>query len=148
MNPGLEELIKRNMSHGRLSFTTDMEQAVKNGDIIFIAVGTPPGEDGSADLKYVIDAARQIGTHMNGYKVIINKSTVPVGTGDKVQGGGGEQDQAQIRCGLQSGVPERRRRDRGLHETRPRRDRRGKPKGDRADAGTVRVLSSGRANRS
>ena len=83
--PGLEELIKRNRNHGRLSFTTEMEHAVKNGDIIFIAVGTPPGEDGSADLKYVIDAARLIGTHMNGYKVIINKSTVPVGTGDKVK---------------------------------------------------------------
>jgi UDPglucose 6-dehydrogenase len=83
--PGLEELIKRNMSHGRLAFTTDMKHAVRNGDVIFIAVGTPPGEDGSADLKYVIDAARQIGKHMNGYKVVINKSTVPVGTGDKVK---------------------------------------------------------------
>jgi UDPglucose 6-dehydrogenase len=83
--PGLEELIKRNKSHGRLSFTPDMKHAVRNGDIIFIAVGTPPGEDGSADLKHVIDAARQIGTHMNGYKVVINKSTVPVGTGDKVK---------------------------------------------------------------
>lgn len=83
--PGLEELIKRNRDHGRISFTTDMAQAVKSADIVFIAVGTPPGQDGSADLKYVLAAAREIGGHMNGYKVIINKSTVPVGTGDKVR---------------------------------------------------------------
>jgi len=83
--PGLEELIKRNTAHGRLSFTTDMSAAVRNADIIFIAVGTPPGEDGSADLKYVLGAAKEIGTHLNGYKVVVNKSTVPVGTGDKVR---------------------------------------------------------------
>jgi UDPglucose 6-dehydrogenase len=83
--PGLEELIKRNAAHARLSFTTDMAFAVRNADIIFIAVGTPPGEDGSADLKYVLGAAREIGKFMNGYKVVVNKSTVPVGTGDKVR---------------------------------------------------------------
>ena len=83
--PGLEELIKRNVAHNRLTFTMDMSAAVKRSDIIFIAVGTPPGEDGSADLKYVIDASRQIGRHMNGYKVIVNKSTVPVGTAEKVK---------------------------------------------------------------
>ncbi len=83
--PGLEELIKRNVAHNRLSFTTDMAQAVKNADIIFIAVGTPPGEDGSADLKYVLGVAAEIGRYLNGYKVVINKSTVPVGTGDKVK---------------------------------------------------------------
>jgi UDPglucose 6-dehydrogenase len=83
--PGLEELIKRNVAHDRLGFTTDMARAVKDSDVIFIAVGTPPGEDGSADLKYVLGAARDIGENMNGYKVIINKSTVPVGTGDKVR---------------------------------------------------------------
>src|SRR5512139_214825 len=83
--PGLEELIKRNAAHGRLTFTTDMTAAVRRSDIIFIAVGTPPGEDGSADLKHVLGAARQIGTHLNGYKVVVNKSTVPVGTGDKVR---------------------------------------------------------------
>jgi len=82
--PGLEELIKRNTSHGRLSFTIDMAKAVRASDLIFIAVGTPPGEDGSADLKYVVGAAREIGNYVNGYKVIINKSTVPVGTADKV----------------------------------------------------------------
>jgi len=83
--PGLEELIKRNTAHGRLTFTTDMAAAVRRSDIIFIAVGTPPGEDGSADLKHVLGAARLIGKHMNGYKVVVNKSTVPVGTGDKVR---------------------------------------------------------------
>jgi UDPglucose 6-dehydrogenase len=83
--PGLEELIKRNATDGRLSFTTDMAKAVKGSDVIFIAVGTPPGEDGSADLQYVLAAAREIGAHMNGYKVVVNKSTVPVGTGDKVR---------------------------------------------------------------
>jgi len=83
--PGLEELIKRNVHYRRLSFTTDMSRAVKSSDIIFIAVGTPPGEDGSADLKYILNAAREIGRHMNGHKVIINKSTVPVGTAEKVR---------------------------------------------------------------
>lgn len=83
--PGLDELIRRNTAHGRLSFTTDMSHAVKNSDLIFIAVGTPPGEDGSADLKYVLDAAGMIGEHMNSYKIVINKSTVPVGTADKVK---------------------------------------------------------------
>lgn len=83
--PGLEELIMRNVSHGRLSFTSRMETAVRNSDVVFIAVGTPPGEDGSADLKYVLDAAGRIGSFMNGYKVVVNKSTVPVGTGDRVR---------------------------------------------------------------
>jgi UDPglucose 6-dehydrogenase len=83
--PGLEELIKRNVAYKRLAFTTDMEQAVKRSNIIFIAVGTPPGENGAADLNYVLKAAEEIGTYMNGYKVIVNKSTVPVGTGDKVK---------------------------------------------------------------
>jgi len=83
--PGLEELIKRNTAHARLSFTTDMASAVRNADVIFIAVGTPPGEDGSADLQYVLSAAREIGKFMNGYTVVVNKSTVPVGTGDKVR---------------------------------------------------------------
>ncbi len=83
--PGLEELIRRNAAHERLSFTTDMSRAVKSSDIIFIAVGTPPGEDGSADLRYVLGVAKEIGKHMNGYKVVVNKSTVPVGTGEKVK---------------------------------------------------------------
>ena len=83
--PGLEELIKRNVAHGRLSFTTNMSQAVRGSSVIFIAVGTPPGENGSADLKYVLRAAEDIARHLNGYKIIVNKSTVPVGTADKVK---------------------------------------------------------------
>ncbi len=83
--PGLEELVKRNAAAGRLRFTTNVEEAVAHGTIQFIAVGTPPDEDGSADLQYVVAAARNIGRYMNEYKVVVDKSTVPVGTADKVQ---------------------------------------------------------------
>lgn len=82
--PGLEPMVKRNVAEGRLHFTTDAAEAVKFGQLQFIAVGTPPDEDGSADLKYVLAVARTIATHMNDYKVVIDKSTVPVGTADKV----------------------------------------------------------------
>ncbi|HKX42588.1 MAG TPA: UDP-glucose/GDP-mannose dehydrogenase family protein [Burkholderiaceae bacterium] len=82
--PGLAELIARSRADGRISFSTDVAAAVAHGDILFIAVGTPPDEDGSADLRYVLDAARSIGKHMTGFKVIVDKSTVPVGTADKV----------------------------------------------------------------
>ena len=82
--PGLEPMIRRNVEAGRLSFTTDTDAAVAHGTLQFIAVGTPPGEDGSADLQYVLAAARNIGRLMTDYKVVIDKSTVPVGTGDKV----------------------------------------------------------------
>ncbi len=83
--PGLLDMVKRNVAAGRLRFTTDVEQAVAHGTIQFIAVGTPPDEDGSADLQYVLAAARNIGRHMGDYKVVVDKSTVPVGTGDKVR---------------------------------------------------------------
>ncbi|MCZ4306568.1 UDP-glucose/GDP-mannose dehydrogenase family protein [Zoogloeaceae bacterium G21618-S1] len=83
--PGLLEIVRRNVEAGRLSFTTDIEKAAKWGVTQFIAVGTPPDEDGSADLKYVIAAARNIGKHMDSYRVIVDKSTVPVGTADKVR---------------------------------------------------------------
>jgi len=83
--PGLEELIKSNVAAGRLSFTTDIAKSVSHGLVQMIAVGTPSGEDGSADLQYVIAAARNIGRTMTEYKVIIDKSTVPVGTADKVK---------------------------------------------------------------
>ena len=83
--PGLKELILRNQAEGRLSFTTDVVEAVETSLIQFIAVGTPPGEDGSADLQYVLAVGRTIGTHMNGFKIIVDKSTVPVGTADKVR---------------------------------------------------------------
>lgn len=83
--PGLLEMVKRNVAAGRLSFTTDTVKAVHFGAIQFIAVGTPPDEDGSADLQYVVAAARNIGKHMTEYKVVVDKSTVPVGTADKVK---------------------------------------------------------------
>ncbi|NMG46085.1 nucleotide sugar dehydrogenase [Aromatoleum toluvorans] len=83
--PGLLDIVRRNVEAGRLAFTTDIERAARHGEIQFIAVGTPPDEDGSADLQYVLAAARNIGRHMDGYRVIVDKSTVPVGTGDKVR---------------------------------------------------------------
>jgi UDPglucose 6-dehydrogenase len=83
--PGLEELLKKNLAAGRLAFTTSAEEGVKHGLFQFIAVGTPPDEDGSADLKYVLAVAQAIGTHLTDYRVIVNKSTVPVGTADKVK---------------------------------------------------------------
>ena len=83
--PGLEGIVKHNADAGRLNFTTDAEAAVEHGALQFIAVGTPPDEDGSADLQYVTAVARTIGQYMTDYKVIVDKSTVPVGTGDKVR---------------------------------------------------------------
>lgn len=83
--PGLTDLVIKNYENGRLDFTVNAREGVEHGDIIFIAVGTPPDEDGSADLKYVLKVAQTIAEHMNGRKIIINKSTVPVGTADKVK---------------------------------------------------------------
>ena len=82
--PGLDELLERNIREQRLNFTTRIEDAVNHAELIFICVGTPPREDGSADLRHVVKVAQQIATYMNGFKVIINKSTVPVGTGERV----------------------------------------------------------------
>ncbi|BBB33628.1 UDPglucose 6-dehydrogenase [Thermotomaculum hydrothermale] len=83
--PGLQEIVLKNVEKERLFFTTEIKEGVEKSDIIFIAVGTPEGEDGSADLSYVLQAARDIAKHMNGYKIIVNKSTVPVGTAEKVR---------------------------------------------------------------
>jgi len=83
--PGLEAIVQRNEEAGRLSFSTDVAASVAHGELQILAVGTPPGEDGSADLQYVVAAARTIGRHMQGYKVVATKSTVPVGTADKVR---------------------------------------------------------------
>ena len=85
--PGLDALVESNIDAERLQFSTSIEEAVNHGEIIFIAVGTPPDEDGSADLQYVLAAARQIGSHMadGEFKVVVNKSTVPVGTADRVR---------------------------------------------------------------
>jgi UDPglucose 6-dehydrogenase len=83
--PGLDDMVKRNVAAGRLVFTTDVKAAVDFGEIQFIAVGTPPDEDGSADLQYVVSAARNIGRHMSSFKLVVDKSTVPVGTADRVK---------------------------------------------------------------
>jgi UDPglucose 6-dehydrogenase len=83
--PGLTPLVKSNYEAGRVDFTTDAAHGVAHGELIFIAVGTPPDEDGSADLKYVLAVAETIATHMDSHKIVINKSTVPVGTADKVK---------------------------------------------------------------
>ena len=83
--PGLKELLEKNMKAERIEFTTDMKYTTENSDVIFIAVGTPPALDGSADLHFVLEVATNIGKYMNGYKVVIDKSTVPVGTGKLVR---------------------------------------------------------------
>ncbi len=83
--PGLEELIRRNEEKGRISFTTDAKAGVAHGVFQMVAVGTPPDEDGSADLRHVLEVARSIGEHMDEYKIVMTKSTVPVGTADKVK---------------------------------------------------------------
>jgi UDPglucose 6-dehydrogenase len=82
--PGLQQLIERNRKAGRLRFTTDVAQSVAHADVQLIAVGTPPDEDGSADMRHVLAAAEAIGQHMEGFKLVVNKSTVPVGTGERV----------------------------------------------------------------
>lgn len=83
--PGLEPIVKRNHASGQLDFTIDPEPAIEHGQVVFIAVGTPPDEDGSADLRYVLGVARTIGKHLERYTVVVNKSTVPVGTADRVR---------------------------------------------------------------
>ena len=83
--PGLDELVEANRAAGRLRFTTEAAPAIAHGDIVFIAVGTPPDEDGSADLRHVLAVAATIGRHIGGYTVVVNKSTVPVGTADRVR---------------------------------------------------------------
>ena len=81
--PGLEEMVRRNHSEERLTFTTDLPSAVQASEIVFIAVGTPQGEDGSADLQHVLAVARDVGRAMNKYTVVVDKSTVPVGTAEE-----------------------------------------------------------------
>jgi UDPglucose 6-dehydrogenase len=83
--PGLGEIVKRNLAAGRLTFTINLSESIKDSEVVFIAVGTPPGEDGSADLKYVLDVAEEIGAAISDYIVVVTKSTVPVTTGQKVK---------------------------------------------------------------
>jgi UDPglucose 6-dehydrogenase len=83
--PGLEEMVERNLEKGRLHFSTKLSESLDNVEVVFSAVGTPPDEDGSADLKYVLDVAREVGEHINDYVLMVTKSTVPVGTAEKVR---------------------------------------------------------------
>ncbi|MDX5403979.1 MAG: nucleotide sugar dehydrogenase, partial [Bacteroidota bacterium] len=83
--PGLDDIVERNTKKKRLHFSTNLPEAIKGAEVAFIAVGTPPGEDGSADLQYVLAVAREIGENMNDYGVVVTKSTVPVGTAQKVR---------------------------------------------------------------
>ena len=83
--PGLEDIVERNFKNGRLQFSTNLAETIIGAEVVFIAVGTPPGEDGSADLQYVLKVAETVGAHMNGYLVVVTKSTVPVGTAAKVK---------------------------------------------------------------
>jgi UDPglucose 6-dehydrogenase len=83
--PGLEKIFLRNLREGRLQFTTDLQKGIADAEIIFLALPTPPGEDGSADLRYVLGVAADLGKLLTDYKVIVDKSTVPVGTAEKVQ---------------------------------------------------------------
>jgi nucleotide sugar dehydrogenase len=115
--PGLEELVRRNRQENRLAFTTTLPKAVRAASIVFIAVGTPQGEDGSADLQHVLEVAREVAKAMNGYKVIVDKSTVPVGTAAKVRGGDPPRDDPPVQRRQQSGVPQAGRGDRRFHET-------------------------------
>ncbi|MFW6022669.1 MAG: UDP-glucose dehydrogenase family protein [Halanaerobiaceae bacterium] len=84
--PGLEDVLERNIEADRISFTTDVKSAIEESEVVFISVGTPPADDGSADMKYVLQVAKSIGQYMNGYKVVVDKSTVPIGTGRRVAG--------------------------------------------------------------
>lgn len=104
--PGLEEIVRRQRANGRLSFTTDVRSAIQNSLVVFIAVPTPPRDDGSTDLSYIDTVARTIGEHINGYKVVVTKSTVPVGTAVRVRGiieqAMTESDREQFRCSVAS----------------------------------------------
>ncbi|MFN2453010.1 MAG: UDP-glucose/GDP-mannose dehydrogenase family protein [Pyrinomonadaceae bacterium] len=100
--PGLEQLVAKNTQAGRLQFTTDIKSAVEQALVIFLAVGTPPKEDGSADLRFIDEAARSVAEHLNGYKVIVTKSTVPIGTGEHLRKLIREHQKKQINFGIVS----------------------------------------------
>jgi UDPglucose 6-dehydrogenase len=100
--PGLEQLVTKNMQSGRLRFTTNIQEAVEQALVIFLAVGTPPKHDGSPDLSYVESAARSVAEHMNGYKVIVTKSTVPIGTGEYLRSLIREQTKSRANFGVVS----------------------------------------------
>ena len=116
--PGLEEIVRRNLAEGRLLFTTDVAAAVRRSYVVFIAVGTPPNEDGSADLQHVLDAACAIGRAMDGERIVVTKSTVPVGTVERVRKVVEAETPPCRTCLLEPGVPAGRRRSARLHAGR------------------------------
>ena len=121
----LEEIVNRNVREGRLNFTSDLPKAIRDNRVIFIAVGTPQSETGEADLSQVWSAAKTIAKNLNGYKLIVQKSTVPVGTGERVWKiiEASRPRKSSVRRGEQPRVPPRRIGRRGLHAPRPGRDR-------------------------
>ena len=116
--PGLDALVERNQSQGRLEFTTDVPAAIAGAEVVFIAVGTPPDEDGSADLRHVLGVAELVGKHMTREVVVVTKSTVPVGTAREGRERGREEREVPVPSLQQSGVPEGRRRRRRLPASR------------------------------
>ncbi len=144
--PGLETLVQKNMAEGRLRFSTDLGPAIEEAQAVFIAVGTPPRSDGSADLTFIREVAASIAQHLNGYKVIVTKSTVPIGTGKMIEpivreGAGGRHTFAVVSNPefLREGLG-----DRGLHAPRPRGHRHARPAGRRADARRLLAAARGR----
>ncbi len=126
VEPGLDHLMADGIKSGRLKFTDVPAEGVHFGLVQFIAVGTPPDEDGSADLRYVLQVAKTIGEHMDGEKIVVDKSTVPVGTADKVHDAIVAAQKARgtespLRGGLESGVPQGRQRGGGLRPSGPDR---------------------------
>ena len=142
--PGLEEMVRRNRAEKRLDFTTDLPRAVRAASIVFIAVGTPQHEDGSADLTHVLGVAREIAKAMNGYKVIVDKSTVPVGTAPTGARGHRARDQASLQRRQQPGVSEAGRGGRGFPEARSRRHRRRRRSRAGADDRALRAVHAHR----
>jgi UDPglucose 6-dehydrogenase len=143
--PGLEPMVRANHGAGRLHFTTDAAHAIARGDIVFIAVGTPPDEDGGADLQYVLAVARTIGRHMDKPLVVVDKSTVPVGTADQVRAAiGAELEQRGADIGFEVVVnPEFLKEGdagQGFHAPRPHRDRLHQRGRDREDEAPVRAV--------
>lgn len=141
--PGLEAIVARNVAEHRLAFTTDIVEGVAQATVQIIAVGTPPDEDGSADLQYVLAVAENIARQMDGYRVLINKSTVPVGTADQVRERVAavlRERGARIRRGVESGISKGRCRGGRLPKAGP--DHRGHRLGARAgaDARALRAL--------
>ncbi len=133
--PGLEEIVHRNVSAQRLRFTDSIKDGVDHAQVVFIAVPTPQDADGSVDLSFIEKVAREIAGVLTGYRVIVDKSTVPVKTGEKVAESIKRYNKhgAEVRRREQSGVPARRLRGRRLDEARSHRDRRAKRARDRPD---------------